>query len=77
MFVSHLSSFLLYFYVSAAEKRKNHLAQDKSFLAYPLCRGSTRKIGSCSGRLQNTVTTMAADGGNAPLMPHTRHCASF
>jgi hypothetical protein len=33
------------------------------------------KSGSCSGRLAITVTTMAADGGNAPLTPHTRHCA--
>jgi hypothetical protein len=24
-----------------------------------------------------TITTMAVDGGNAPLTPHTRHCASF
>ena len=35
------------------------------------------KSGSCSGRLAITVTTMAADGGNAPVTPHTRHCASF
>ena len=35
MFVSHLSCFLFYLYVSASVERKNHLARDKSFLAIP------------------------------------------
>jgi hypothetical protein len=35
MFVSHLSSFLFYLYVSASVQRKNRLARDKSFLAIP------------------------------------------
>jgi hypothetical protein len=35
MFVSHLSSFLFYLYVSASAQRKNRLARDKSFLAIP------------------------------------------
>ena len=47
------------------------MLETRAFWRYPLCRGSTRKSGSCSGTLQNTVTTMAADGGNA--LPNTPH----
>ena len=35
MFVSRFSSFLLYFYVSAAEQLKNCFARFKSFLVIP------------------------------------------
>jgi hypothetical protein len=35
MFVSHLSSFLVYVNVSASVQHKNRLARDKSFLAIP------------------------------------------
>jgi len=38
MFVSHLSSFLFYLYVSASVQCKNRLARDKSFLAIPTMR---------------------------------------
>ena len=67
MFVSHSSSFLFYLYISASVQRKNRLARDKSFLAIPTMPWFTGKSGLCSGGLQNTVTTMAAAGGNAPL----------
>jgi hypothetical protein len=45
MFVSHLSSFLFYLYVSASVQRKNHLAlaRDKSFLAIPTMPWFNRK----------------------------------
>jgi hypothetical protein len=66
MFVSHFSSFFFYLYDFALVQRKNRLARDMRFLAIP---GSTGKIGSCSGKLQNTITTMAADGGNAETIP--------
>ena len=35
MFISHLSYFLFYLYISASVQCKNHLAQDKSFLVIP------------------------------------------
>ena len=43
MFVSHLSSFLFYLYVSASVQRKNRLARDKSFLAIPTMPWYNRK----------------------------------
>jgi hypothetical protein len=43
MFVSHLSSFLFYLYVSASVQRKNRLARDKSFLAIPTMLWFNRK----------------------------------
>ena len=76
MFVSHLSSFLFYLYVSASVQRKNRLARDKSFLAIPTMPWFTGRRWFVLQQV-NTVTTMAADGGNAPVTPHTRHCASF
>jgi hypothetical protein len=66
MFVSHLSSFLFYLYVSASVQCNNRLAQDKSFLAIPTLLWFNQKSGSCSGTIQNNITTMAADGGNVP-----------
>jgi len=73
MFVFHLSSFP---FISTSPPRYNTrivLLQTRAFWRYPLCRGLTRKSGSCSGML----TTMVANGGNAPLTPHTRHFTSF
>jgi hypothetical protein len=43
MFVSHLSSFLIYLYVSASVQRKNCLARVKSFLGIPTMQWFNRK----------------------------------
>ena len=75
MFVSHVSSFLFYLLSPPQYNARIVLLETRAFWRCPLCRGSTGKIGLCSGTLQNTVTIMAADGRNAHLTPHTRHCA--
>jgi hypothetical protein len=62
MFVSHLSSFLFYLLSPPQYNARIILLETRAFWRYPLCRGSTGKSGLCSGTLQNTVTTMAADG---------------
>ena len=70
MFVSHdLSSFLLYLYVSTLVQCKNCLARDKSFLAIPTMLWlNPKKWFVLRHAKKNTVTTMAADGGNAHLI---------
>ncbi len=73
-------NYLLFSFFSTSLPQYNAriiLLKTRAFWRYPLCHSSTGKRGLCSGRLQNTVTTMDADGGNARLTPHTRHSASF
>ena len=77
MFVSHFSSFLFYLLVSASVQRKNRLARDKSFLVIPTMPWFNRKKWFVLRQATKHRHTMAADSGNAPLTPHTRHCASF
>jgi hypothetical protein len=65
MFVSHLSYFLFYLYVSASVQCKNCLARDKSYLAIPTMRWFNQKMWFVLRHAAKHRRTLAANDGNA------------
>ena len=75
MFVSHLSYFLFYLHVSASVQHKNRLARDKLSGDTHCAVVQPEKVVHALARYK-TLSQPGRDGGNAPLLPHTRYCAS-